>query len=65
MTKNYPINMKIPSTHIQIVSNEYTNFQKNPCTHLLEHVWTKSCPQTEGRVKPIYPQTSFAGDGGL
>ena len=27
-------------------SNQCTNFQKNPCSHLLEHAWTKSCPQT-------------------
>ena len=50
-----------------MVSNQCTIFQKNPCTHLLEHVWTKSCPQTgikktarrtdrrTDRVKPIYP----------
>ena len=29
-----------------MVSNRCTFFQKNPCTNLLEHVWTKSCPQT-------------------
>ena len=65
--KKYPINMKISGTHFQRVS---THFQKNSCTHFLEHAWTKSCPhigkdgqikrQTD-RVKPIYtPQTSFA-----
>ena len=75
MKKDYPINMKHPGAHLQIVSNECTNFQKNPCTHLLEHE-TKSCPPTgdrqsdrwtdrqTDRVKPIYPQTLFAGGGG-
>ena len=24
-------------------------FQKNPCSHLLEHAWTNSCPQTAVR----------------
>ena len=47
MKKNYPINMKIPGVNLHIVNNEYTNFQKNPCTHVLEHAWTKSCPQAQ------------------
>ena len=29
------------------MNNKYTNFQKNPCTHVLEHAWTKSCPQAQ------------------
>ena len=45
MKKNYPMNMKIPDAHFHIVSNMCINFQKNPCTHFLEHAWTKSCPQ--------------------
>ena len=49
MRKNYPISMKIPGAHLQMVSNECANFQKNPCTHFLEHAWTKSCPQTGDR----------------
>ena len=60
MEKNDLINMTIPGAHLQLVSNQCTNFQKNPCTHFSEHAWTKSCPQTgdwqtEDRVKPIYP----------
>ena len=47
MKKNYPINMKIPGVNLHIVNNKYTNFQKNPCTHVLEHAWTKSCPQAQ------------------
>ena len=38
--------MKIPGVHLQIVSNQCTNFQINPCTHFPEHAWKKSCPQT-------------------
>ena len=49
MKKNYPINMKIPGVNLHIVNYKYTNFQKNPCTHVLEHAWTKSCPQTGHR----------------
>ena len=41
--------MKMPGAHLQMVSNQYTNFQKNPCTHFSEHAWTKSRPQTEDR----------------
>ena len=32
-------------------------FQKNPCSHLLEHAWTKSCPQMGVR------QTDRQADG--
>ena len=28
--------MKIPSAHLQMVSNKCTNFQKNPCIHFLK-----------------------------
>ena len=38
MKKNYPINMKIPGARLQMVSNECTTFQTNPCTHPLDHV---------------------------
>ena len=65
--KKYPINMNISGAHFQIVSNKSTHFQKNPCTHFLEHAWTKSwgkdgqINRKTDRVKPIYtPQTSFA-----
>ena len=27
----------------------YTFSEKNPCIHLLEHKWTKSCPLTGDR----------------
>ena len=55
MKKNYmyPIKMKIPGEHLQMASNQCSNFQKNLCTHFLEqgnesleHAWTKSSPQT-------------------
>ena len=36
--------MKIPGAHLQMVSNQCTDFHKNVCTHLLE-----SCPQTGDR----------------
>ena len=39
MKKNY--SMKIPSAHLQMVSNKCTNFQKNPCTHFTQHAWNK------------------------
>ena len=71
--------MKIPGAHLQIMSNKCTNFQKNPCIHLLEHAWTKSCPQTgdrktdrqtdgqmdrqTDRVKPIYPPQTLFAGG--
>ena len=77
MKKIYPINMKIPGAHLQIVSNQCTHFQKNLCTHLLEYAWTKSCPQTgdretdgqtdrwkdrqTDRVKIIYPPNFICG----
>ena len=32
-----------------MVRNQCTNFQKNPCSHILEYAWTKSCPQTGDR----------------
>ena len=38
--------MKIQGAHLQMTSNQCTNFQKNLCTHFLEHEWTVSCPQT-------------------
>ena len=48
--------------------HECTYFQKNPYTHLIGHVWTKSCPQTEDRqtdrpdrVKPINPPNFISG----
>ena len=53
--------MKIPGAHLQIVGNECTNFLKNPCTHLLEHLWTKSSPQMrtdrqiDGKVETNIP----------
>ena len=37
MKKNYPINMNDPGAHLQMGSNQSTNFQKNSCAHLLEH----------------------------
>ena len=58
--------MNIPGAHPQMVNNECANFQKNPCTHFLEHAWTKFRPhrgtvrQTD-RWKPIYSPNSFAG----
>ena len=33
------------------------NFSKNPCAHLLEHAWTKSCPQTGQTDKQTDGQT--------
>ena len=29
--------MIIASAHLQMMSNQCTDFQKNPCTHLLDH----------------------------
>ena len=62
--------MKIPDACFQMVSNQYTNFQKNPCTHLLEHAWTKSCSQTGDRQTDghgeanIPPPPNFVWKGG-
>ena len=49
MKNNYPINMKIPVARLQMASNEWTIFQKNPYTLLV--------PQTGemDRVKSIPP----------
>ena len=63
--------MKMPCAHFQMVRKKCANFKKNPCTHLLEHAWTKSCPQTGDRERDgqtdrrtgwnqYTPQTSFA-----
>ena len=41
--------MKISGAHLQMVNNQCTNFKKNPCTHIIEHAWTKSYPQTRNR----------------
>ena len=49
-------NMKIPSAHLQMVSNQCTDFHKNSCTHLLE-----SCPQTGDRQ--TNRQTDRSKDG--
>ena len=38
--------MKIPGAHLQMLNNQCTNFQKNPCTHFSEHAWTNSYSQT-------------------
>ena len=38
--------MNIASAHLQMMSNQCTDFQKNPCTHFLEQAWTKSRSQT-------------------
>ena len=40
--------MKIPGAydHLKMVSIQWTNFQKNQCTLLTEHEWTKTFPQT-------------------
>ena len=65
MKQNYPIHMKISFAHFQMMSNRCTKFQKNPCTHSVEHAWPKSCPQMRDRqtdkwidrqVEPMYPQ---------
>ena len=34
---------------IQSMQLVYTLSEKNPCIHLLEHTWTKSCPLTGDR----------------
>ena len=47
--KNYPIYMKIPGEHLQIVSNKCTNFQKIHAPNLIEHAWTNSCSKTGDR----------------
>lgn len=69
--KTYPINMRIPGAHLQMVINQCTNFQKkkhasiSPNMRGQNHVPTYG-GQTErqtDRVKPIYsphPKTSFA-----
>ena len=65
MKKNY--SMKIPSAHLQMVSNKCTNFQKNPCTRFLEHAY-KKIMSTDGdrqidkhAESNISLQTSFVG----
>ena len=55
--------MKIPGAHLQIVSKQCTNFQKNPCTHLSDHGWTKSCQQTGDRETDI--QTDGQGENNI
>ena len=39
--------MNIPGAHLLIVSNQCTDFQKNPYTHFSEHAGKISCPQTD------------------
>ena len=56
MMKNYPIT----DAHFQNVSYRSSNFQKNPCTHILEHAWLLFLPQTgtdrqTDRLNPIFP----------
>ena len=70
MRKNYPISMKIQGAHLQMVSNECANFQKNPCTHFLEHAWTKSCPQMGDRQTDRQAESNISpklrlGGGGI
>ena len=48
--------MKIPGAHLQMMSNQCTDFHKNSCTNLLE-----SCPQTGDRQ--INRQTDRWKDG--
>ena len=56
--------MKTPGSHKQMVSN-FTNLQKNSCTHLLEQLQTKSCPQTrqEDRQNDRGQTDRQTGDG--
>ena len=54
--------MKIPGARLQMTSNKCTNFQRNVCTHYLEHAWTnmyyvkKLRKQGKvGKMKKCYP----------
>ena len=58
MKKNHLINMEIPIAYLQMVSHEYKNFQKNPCTHFFKYVWTKSCPKTGDRQTDLQAESN-------
>ena len=62
--------MKIQGAYFEMVSNQCT-FQINPLTHVPKYMRRQNHGHKRGkdrptdrqtdRVKPIYPQTSFAG----
>ena len=62
--------MIIASAHLQMMSNQCTDFQKNPCTHLLDHRGQnhvhrrvtdgQTDEQGETNIPPTQTYTSFA-----
>ena len=64
-----------PDEHLQIVSNECTNFQKNPYIHFLENarkqIMSTEVWQTDRQIdrrtrwNQYTPKISFAGKGGI
>ena len=64
MRKNYPISMKIPGAHLQMVSNECVNFLKKSMQPFLRTCVDKLMSTDGGqtdRLNPIYPLNFVCG----